>query len=99
MPEGGQLYSPDGERISDWKARKLFRDGYDIEAPNAGASSYRDILPRLGYKNIEVFDWSSSAGDWILIVRTGVVFQQNRYPGYGFIYSLEKHELEYATEP
>ena len=92
MPLGGQLYDNDGERISDAKARKLFREGYCIEAPNAGAGSYKYILARLGFKNVKVEDWTSSAGDWCFKIKTGYVFQENRYPYYGFAYKFQTFE-------
>lgn len=90
MPSGGQLYDNNGERISDAKARQLFREGEIVEAPNAGAGSYKFILARLGFKNVNVEDWTSSAGDWCFKVKTGYVFQENRYPYHGFAYSFQK---------
>src|ERR1035437_5862714 len=85
---GGQFYDGDGDKVSDAKARKLFRKGELIEAPNAGAGSYDAILARLGYKTVEVEDWTSSAGDWTFAVKGGYVSQLNRYPFHGFKYML-----------
>ena len=89
---GGTLYDGEGNRISTTKARRLFREGEIIEAPNAGASSYNAILARLGYSTVEVEDWTSSAGDWVFRVRGGLVFQENRYPSHGFTYHMLKEE-------
>lgn len=90
MPLGGQLYDHNGQPISDSKACQLFREGAVIEAPNAGAGSYNHILRRLGFSKVEVEDWTSSAGDWCFRVKTGFVFQNNRYPYHGFAYSFQK---------
>lgn len=88
---GGQFYNPDEEKISDTKARQLFRDDFTIEAPNAGAGSYKAVLARLGFKKVEVEDWTSSAGDWVFRVSGGIVFQENRYPLCGFKYSFQRN--------
>ena len=92
VKEGGQFYDNSGEKISDTKARRLFREGGSIEAPNAGSGSYRAVLARLGFSSVKVEDWTSSAGDWVLAVRGGLVFQSNRYPRHGFLYSLDKSQ-------
>jgi hypothetical protein len=84
------LWDGEGNKISDSKARKLFRSGKIVEDPNAGAGSYTDFLSRMGFKKVSVLNWSSSAGDWQFKVSTGVVSQENRYPYHGFRYSLDK---------
>jgi hypothetical protein len=87
---GGQLHSDDGTPISDSAARKAFRLGFTIAAPNAGAGSFRQILARLGYQRVTVEDWTSSAGDWSFIVSAGIVTQTNRHPYFGFTYYLHR---------
>ena len=84
--DGGKLYDDAGNAISDTAARRIFRNGGTVAAPNAGAGSYRAILARLGFNKVEVEEWSSSAGDWCFRVRGGFVCQSNRYPYHGFIY-------------
>lgn len=92
-PHGlGKLYADGGEVVSVTKAKRLFRDGKSIEIPNAGAGSYNKVLAMLGYKRVEVVDWTSSAGDWTLAIRTAdgwkPVSQENRHPYHGFRYAL-----------
>ena len=90
---GGQFYDGRGEKISDTAARRLVRDGEAVEAPNAGAGSYRAVARRLGYKKIEVENWTSSAGDWQFRLHGGLfLFQRNRYPYHGFMYSVGRGE-------
>ena len=87
---GGPFYVRDGEQVSDEEARERFLNGETIEAPNAGAGSYDDVLARLGFDDVQVEDWTSSAGDWCFIVSGDrFVFQENRYPYHGFKYTLE----------
>lgn len=64
-----------------------------------GAGGYRNHFKGLGYKHVEVFDWTSSAGNWsFLVSRDGVTwlaaFQENNYPRHGFRYSVNE-EMEY----
>jgi hypothetical protein len=93
-PEGGQLWvsthNGEGRKVSDSEARRLFREGNEIEAPNAGAGSYITILERLGFTAVEVEDHTSSAGDWTFKVPSGLVFQRNRYPHCGFAYQYQR---------
>ena len=90
--DGGQFFGVAGERISDTRARRLFRQGWRISVPNAGAGSYGDVLERLGFNAVTVDDSSSAAGNWCFKVRGGLVFQVNRYPLCGFDYSLIRLE-------
>lgn len=86
---GGQFYDSNGNKISDTAAKKLFREGQLVAAPNAGAGSYNAILKRLGFHKVEVDNWSSSAGDWTFKVQGNrFVNQTNRYPHHGFAYYL-----------
>ena len=93
-PTGGQLWVKTddgyGREVTDKEARRLFRDGTEIEAPNAGAGSYAVILERLGFSAVEAEDHTSSAGDWIFCVPSGLVFQSNRYPRHGFAYQYQR---------
>jgi len=82
------LYADGGDKVSDNKARALFRQGIPIHDPNAGSGSFRSVLSRLGFKGVKVADWTSSAGDWAFKVRNGLVFQTNRYPYHGFMYEF-----------
>ena len=91
VPAGGQLYDNEGNPVSDDTARRLLRDGCMIEVPNAGAGSYNAILERLGFTQVKVENQTSSAGDWIFKVRSGLVFQYNRYPYHGFSYTFQKY--------
>lgn len=88
-PEG-QLYSAEGLRIADDEAAEIFLTGVAIEAPNAGAGAYRQILARLGVKVYEVLDQTSSAGNWSFQTDEGIVFQNNRHPYHGFSYILDR---------
>ncbi len=54
-----------------------------------GANSYLDYAKANGYTNVEVLNWSSSAGDWQFIISKDghewhVLFQENNYPRAGF---------------
>ena len=93
QPKGGQLYvaaGDEGRAVTDKEAARLFREGTEIEAPNAGAGSYAAVLERLGYKSCEAVETCSSAGDWTIRVRGALVCQRNRYPRHGFGYTLHK---------
>lgn len=95
MKAGGPFWSgvgDSGRKVSDTEARRLFREGEAIHAPNAGAGSYRAVLARLGFRKVDVEDWTSSAGDWCFRVRGGLVFQENRYPYHGFRYVLDQSQ-------
>ncbi len=84
----GTFYDNNGNKITIKEARQLFRQGEIVEVPNAGAGSFREVLKHLGYKKVDVYDWCSSAGDWTFRIRGYYVCQENRYPYFGFRYSL-----------
>jgi hypothetical protein len=84
----GKLYDDKGNEIAITEARRIFRKGETVEVPNAGAGSFREVLKLLGYKKIDVYEWCSSAGDWTFKVKGHYVCQENRYPYFGFRYSL-----------
>ena len=93
LENGGPFYIRGGDQVSDDEAREYFLNGKTIEAPNAGAGSYKDVFARLGVNDVCVEDWTSSAGDWCFTVfdgeRTRNAWQENRYPYHGFKYTLE----------
>lgn len=56
---------------------------------------FRDWARQQGFKFCEVFDWTSSAGDWSFIVsRDGdtwyVMTQENNWPRSGFTRNIDK---------
>ena len=58
-----------------------------------GADGYMAVAQRYGYPYVEVYDWTSSAGDWTFIVsHNGIdwrlMWQTNRWPRAGFDYSF-----------
>jgi hypothetical protein len=69
----------------------LFSGGC-VAVPSAGAGSYRKFFKSIGCTEVQVYDWTSSAGDWTFAVKLGdlwfAAFQNNRYPQTGFDYSL-----------
>ena len=87
----GHTSSP-GTLVDVEAAKVHLREGGRIDVPNAGASSYRSVFPDLGFDQVVRLESSSSAGDWTLGVRQGQIwylaFQENRYPGHGFGYSV-----------
>jgi hypothetical protein len=59
-----------------------------------GAGSYSQYARAHGYAIVKVFDWTSSAGDWVfLISRNGLdwqlLFQTNNYPRFGFTHTID----------
>jgi len=84
----GKFYNNKGNEITIKEACQLFRQGETVEVPNAGAGSFREVLSLLGYKKVDVYDWTSSAGDWTFIIKGHYVSQENRYPYNGFRYGL-----------
>jgi len=57
----------------------------------------------LGFKFLEVLDWSSSAGDWQFLVSRDrkhwqILSQDNNYPNPGFTYSLDDRIFEGTLE-
>lgn len=67
----------------------------------AGAGGYVEYAHQRGYQHVEVYDWTSSAGDWVfLISKDGqewqLLFQTNNYPRPGFSWSISG-ETYYGT--
>jgi len=62
-----------------------------------GAGSFREWAKSKGFPFCEVYDWTSSAGDWSLIVsRDGKIwfpmYQENAYPQCGFHRSIDENQ-------
>lgn len=92
-PRGsGQFYFAGGATLTDEQARTEILNDAAIEVPNAGAGSYREVFQRLGFKDVQPFCLSSSAGDWNFAVHDGESWraanQFNRHPYHGFSYNV-----------
>jgi polygalacturonase len=98
----GQIYDNKGNPLTLEQAQDAFNDERAIEIPNAGAGSYVNVLKALGYTEVKVIEWSSSAGDWTFAARDDewwyVVWQSNRYPRHGFSYSRSDLSFESFEE-
>ena len=85
-------YKEGGEKITPKQAVYLLKNNKLIEVPSAGAGSYKEIFTSLGFEEVKVIDWTSSAGDWAFGVKNDIgwflAFQENRYPYHGFKYSI-----------
>jgi hypothetical protein len=63
------------------------------------AGDYRQVALENGYPYLEVYDWTSSAGDWTFIVSKDgllwrVMWQENNWPRRGFTYTFSDEEYE-----
>ena len=68
-----------------------------------GANSYKEYARSRGYTHVEVFDWTSSAGDWTFIVSKDgegwfLLFQSNQYPRRGFHHTIDLTRAYYGTK-
>lgn len=68
----------------------------------AGAGDFRRWAESQGYSHCEVFDWTSTAGDWTFLVsRDGIewrfMFQRNNYPRAGFARTIEDSPVFYGS--
>lgn len=68
----------------------------------AGAGSYREWAKSQGYQYLEVYDWTSSAGDWIFVVSENgeawyPAYQENNWPGAGFTRGVDRDIVFYGT--
>lgn len=72
-----------------------------VMAPQAtgcsGAAGYLDFAEEHGYRFCEIVDWTSSAGDWSMIVSKDenvwfMMYQENNWPGRGFTRVIEDEE-------
>lgn len=92
-----KIFSDTGAEVTAEFARKLIRKGMPLEIPNSGAGSYDKVFcDILGYDEVKVVNWTSSAGDWDFGIREGKLWrmasQNNRYPYYGFRYCINEHD-------
>lgn len=67
-----------------------------------GAGNFRKVFERMGYKQVDVLDWSSTAGDWSFIVSADgttwhLATQENMYPHIGFKYNIDRNEVYYGS--
>lgn len=87
-----------GCEISTTEARKLVRAGESVDVPDVrSAGGYRGVLRLLGFRKVEVEDWTSSAGDWCFKIQGGrFCWQENRWPIGGYRYTIGK---AYAEDP
>lgn len=87
--------------LTDRQAKKDLFSDKEVVVTGSGAGSYDEVFKRLGFSAVKVVDWGSSAGDWTFGVKdkTGwrLAFQENRYPYYGFRYSISTEVWGYTT--
>lgn len=85
-------YNEEGEKITLKQASELLQTNQLIEIPAAGSGNYREVFTSLGFEEVEVIDWTSSAGDWTFGVKNEngwyMAVQENRYPYHGFKYMI-----------
>ena len=85
-------YNDSGEKITKEQALALFLKYELIEVPQAGSGSYKEVITDLGFTEVKVIDWTSSAGDWCFGAKNEngwfIVSQENRYPRHGFKYMV-----------
>ncbi len=86
----------DGE-ISVNRAKLRLLRSEEVSVPSAGAGSYKEVFEALGYLEMRAIETTSSAGDWTLAVRGKkgwqLAWQENRYPYYGFRYSIDLFQV------
>ena len=93
--ESGKLvfYDKRGIKMPLEEAREVFCMGESVEVPQAGAGSFHEVFKALGFKEVKVIDWTSSAGDWCFGVKKkdgwAMAYQENRFPFYGFKYVID----------
>ena len=68
----------------------------------SGAGAYKRWAAAEGYPYCEVYDWTSSAGDWTFIVSKDgetwhPMFQSNNYPNAGFTRTVDTTEVYRGT--
>ncbi len=97
----GKLYAHGGAELTHEAAYYELRNNKQVEVPNAGSQTFRQFFKEVGYDEVDVLEWSSSAGDWSFMVRDGdgwfAAFQTNRYPYHGFAYSVN-YEIPFASK-
>jgi hypothetical protein len=94
-----RLYDDSDEsEISHEQAARVLLDGDVVAWPSAGAGSYTELARALGWEVERVLDWTSSAGDWQILLSIPekgqrVLVQTNRYPYHGFKYTVLSEDL------
>lgn len=77
------------------RARALLLEGEMIEVPAAGAGSAYSIAQLLELGPLELYDSTSSAGDWTFRLKSNesmFLTQINRHPYYGFKYGIYRDD-------
>jgi len=94
-------YDGKGNKLDTKQAKDEFLNGNLVEVPAAGAGSYSQVLSDFGFDEVKTIETCSSAGDWTLAVHNEngwfIVCQENRYPYYGFKYSLSTEQGGFET--
>lgn len=85
-------YNDSGEIVLTEQATILLRDNQPIEIPAAGAGNFEEVFTSLGFSEVKVIDWTSSAGDWTFGVKNEdgwfIGTQEHRYPLQGYRYMI-----------
>lgn len=108
IPQSGKLELYKGrpapeELLTAAEALDWLMEGGVVSVPNAGAGSAAEFARIVGLGEILTWDHTSSAGDWSYLCLSvhRALIQTNRYPFYGFNYSLDDlgpEESKYAEE-
>lgn len=89
----GTIYDTNGNVVESSVDIRAAAADRGIVVPNAGSGSYDEIFKMMGFDEIKVIDWTSSAGDWCFGVKFKNkwfrAFQENIYPRYGFLYQID----------
>jgi hypothetical protein len=82
------------EEIDATTARGLLLSGVGVVCPGAGAGGYKDLCGMLELGPASVYDNSSSAADWSFWLPEfwKMLFQTNRFPFHGFLYTVGEPE-------
>jgi len=98
---GNLIFWSKDKKITLKQAKENLIAGEEVAIPNAGAGSFREIFKKLGFEEVKVIDWTSSAGDWSFGVKNEdgwiLAGQENRYPYYGFTYMVTSVYGKYQT--
>ena len=67
-----------------------------------GSGEYRGWAAKNGYPHLDVYDWTSSAGDWTFIVSKDgkewfVMNQENNWPRRGFTRTIDLSRSWFGT--
>ena len=98
---GNIQFWSDDMKIKEKQAKEFLYQNKEVAVPNAGAGSYDEAFENLGFDKIEIVESTSSAGDWTFGIKdkTGwrLAWQENRYPYYGFRYSIDLDNSGFET--